>query len=41
MSEIVPAYVRQSCLLEQGLEVAVNDVLSVEWRTLARSEYEP
>jgi hypothetical protein len=38
--EILPAYVRQPRPLEQRLEVAVDDVLSVEGSTIAGGEYE-
>jgi hypothetical protein len=41
MPEVVPAYVRQPRAPKQGLEVAVDYVLSVEGSTLARSEHEP
>ena len=39
--EIVPAYIGQSCSLEQGLEMAVDDVLRIERRTLGSGEDEP
>jgi hypothetical protein len=41
MPQIVPAYIRQTSLPEQGFEVSVDYVLRVEGSTLAGSEYEP
>jgi hypothetical protein len=39
--EIVPAYIGQSCSLEQGLEMAVDDVLRIERCPLGSGEDEP
>jgi hypothetical protein len=41
MPEIVPAYVGQSRALEQGLEVAVHDVLRIDRRADSGAENEP
>ena len=40
VSEIVPAYIGQPGALEQGLEAAVHDVLSIERSSLAGSKDE-
>ena len=39
--QIVPADGGEFCALEQGLEMTVDYVLSVEGRALARREHEP
>ena len=40
MAEVVPAYVWQPGAAEEGLEVAVNDILSIEGGALDRGEHE-
>ena len=41
MPEVVPAYVGQTSSPEQRLEVAVDDVLRIEGRTLRGGEDDP
>src|SRR5215203_1339620 len=39
--DIVPPYVRQARSFEERLEVAVDDILGVQWSTLAGREPKP
>ena len=41
VAEVVPAYARQPCAPEKGLEVAVDYVLRFEGRADGGREYEP